>query len=311
MLFINGLCCTRSSACRKLKMNYSNVDSILGKTAIGNQELKFDLIDSKTANLICTVILQQSVKVALRVIGVVTNLLTLAVFWRSGLGDGISVVFFALTVSDLMCMALYLTATQFVYADLTLLVRPYVSLYWVGYILPFYAITFYIISILITVFLAVQKCCCVALPLTFKDKFSRNRCIAVIVCIYLGIFALYVLYTISVFPFHPGFDYSTNSTRLIFKKTIVFPIIKSFAYIFIPIVSEVIVLFCTILLTIKLEQSAKFRMSVTNKKEVRLATIEQVKTPIEEINTHAVQPITGVKRKKPPFYIRKRQGRKI
>ncbi|XP_059177579.1 uncharacterized protein LOC131956951 [Physella acuta] len=285
-------------------MNYSNIDITLGKTAIGNQELKLDFIDSKTANLICTVILQQSVKVALRVLGVVTNLLTLAVFWRSGLNDGISVGFFALTVSNLMCMALYLTATEFVYADLTLRVRPYVSLYWVGYILPFYAITFYIISTLITVFLAVQKCCCVALPLTFKDQFSRNRCIAIIACIYSGIFALYVLYTISVFPFQPGFDYSTNSTRLIFKKsdfysTTVFPIIKGFAYIFIPIISELIVLFCTILLTIKLEQSAKFRMSATNKKEVRLASIEQVKTPIEEVNTNTHKPITGVKRRNP------------
>ncbi|CAL1539896.1 unnamed protein product [Lymnaea stagnalis] len=192
--------------------------------------------------------------------------MTLVIFWKTGLADGISVCFFSLTVSDLFCLALFLASTVLAILDVPFHVRPYVSFYWVCFILPFYALLFYNTSTLTTVFLTVQKCCCVVLPLKFKDAFSRARCAAVNVCIYCVVSVTFIPFTMTVVPFHPGFDPTTNSTRLMFYLSSFFsdevlPAIKAINYVSIPIVSEISVFFCTLLLTVRLQQSLKFRSS--------------------------------------------------
>ncbi|CAL1539895.1 unnamed protein product, partial [Lymnaea stagnalis] len=194
------------------------------------------------------------------------NILALVIFWKTGLGDGISVCFFSLTVSDLLCLVTFLAATLLGMLDLNFNVKPYVSLYWVSYVVPFYALMFYNISIVTIVVLAIQKCCCVAMPLKFKDTFSRGRSIAFNVCIYCGIMITFIPFTAITLPFRSNFDTSTNSTRLVFYLsklylTEIFPVLKAINYISIPIISEIVVLFCTILLTIRLRQSLKFRSS--------------------------------------------------
>ncbi|CAL1539902.1 unnamed protein product, partial [Lymnaea stagnalis] len=198
------------------------------------------------------------------------NILALVIFWKTGLNDGISVCFFSLTISDLLCLVTFLSATLLGILDLNFNVKPYVSLYWVSYMVPFYAVMFYNISTVTTIFLAIQKCCCVVMPLKFKDTFSRGRSLAINLCAYCGVMITFIPFTISALPFQPTYDTSTNSTRLVFYfskffLTEIFPVLKAITYISIPIISEIVVLFCTILLTIRLRQSLKFRRSVAGR----------------------------------------------
>ncbi|CAL1534904.1 unnamed protein product, partial [Lymnaea stagnalis] len=220
------------------------------------------------------------------------NILALIVFLKTGIGDGISVSFFSITVSDLICLATFLVATLLGLLDLTFQVKPYVSLYWVSYVLPFYGLMFYNISTLLTLFLAVQKCCCVAMPIKFKNQFSRSRCLAVSVGIYGATMVTFIPFTVSALPLQPGFDIATNSTRLVFCFSPfflnqVFPVLKGISYISIPIVSEFTVLLCTILLTVKLNQSLRFR------NRAHTATTTVLKDEIFSTKTH-LSPIESI-----------------
>ncbi|KAH9495680.1 hypothetical protein Btru_016026 [Bulinus truncatus] len=225
-----------------------------------------DWIDDQSSYFISVVILQFIVKVTLRICGLLTNGLTLLVFYKCGLKDGISVCFVALTLSDGICITASLLASMFAYLELELHVRPYVSLFYVSYLLPFYGLMFYNISTVITSFLAVQKCCCIALPWNFKSYFSKGRCVASVCCIYSFCFITFIPFTVIVFPFQPSHDVLTNSTRLLFVWSStyfneIFPVLKALNYISIPFTAEIVVLISTVILTAKLRESAQFRAS--------------------------------------------------
>ncbi|KAH9492984.1 hypothetical protein Btru_022819 [Bulinus truncatus] len=223
-----------------------------------------DFIDSSTNHFISVIILQQCVKVSLRIFGIITNFISLILFWKCKLDDGITICFFALTVSDLICLASYLVATWLGYLDMNMGIKPNISLYWIAYIIPFYGIQFSNTSSLITLFLSVQKCCCVAMPFQFKNTFSKTRCTCVIMLINCVMLVTYIPFTVSVFPFQSVTDTSTNTTRLVliwssFHLNQILPMVKIVSFILIPITSEIVVLFCTILIAVKLRESARFR----------------------------------------------------
>ncbi|KAI8779217.1 adenosine receptor A1 [Biomphalaria glabrata] len=229
-----------------------------------------DWINESASYFISVIVLQLSIKVPARVFGMVTNIMALVTFCRSGLSDGISVCFMALTLSDKLCLLSYLLASILGYLDLEVRVKPCIDLYYVSYIFPFYGLLFYNISTSITVFLAIQKCCCISLPWNFKSYFSKRRCVAAVCCIYLSGFILYVPFTATAFPFVEAFDLTTNSTRLTFAWSAVylqdvFPVLKAINYISIPFIAEILVLISTVVLATKLKESVKFRDSMSGK----------------------------------------------
>uniref|UniRef100_A0A2C9KPX0 G-protein coupled receptors family 1 profile domain-containing protein n=1 Tax=Biomphalaria glabrata TaxID=6526 RepID=A0A2C9KPX0_BIOGL len=217
-----------------------------------------------------TYIIQFSVKVPIRIFGLITNMLALLTFRKSGLRDGISVCFMALTLSDKLSLLANTLANLVGYFDLELHIKPYISLYYVSYIFPFYGLMFYNISTMITVFLAIQKCCCISLPWNFKSYFSKRRCIAAVCGINFVCCILNIPFTATAFPFVEAFDSTTNSTRLTFAWTKayrfdVFPVLKAINYISIPFIAEILVLISTVILATKLKESVKFRDSVSGK----------------------------------------------
>ncbi|KAK6979540.1 adenosine receptor A1 [Biomphalaria glabrata] len=227
-----------------------------------------DWISDSMSYFISIIIIQMILKMPMRLFGMTTNLLALLVYQKCGLKDGISVCFTALTISDEICLLASFMASLLGYLDLEVHVKPYLSLYYISFILPFYGFMFYNISTAITVFLAIQKCCCISLPWNFKSYFSKRRCVAAVCCIYLSGFILYIPFTATAFPFVEAFDLTTNSTRLVFSwpkafLNDVFPILKAINYISIPFIAEILVLISTVVLAIKLGESVKFRYSAS------------------------------------------------
>ncbi|KAI8779216.1 adenosine receptor A1 [Biomphalaria glabrata] len=239
--------------------------------SVSNSTNYYDLGEWTKSNkvyFICTLIIQWGLKIPVRVFGISTNLLALLVFQKCRLRDGISVCFMVLTLSDGICLLTFLLGSLMGLLDMELQVRPYISLFYVSYILTFYGVMFYNISTMITVFLAIQKCCCISLPWNFKSYFSKRRCVAAVCCIYLSGFILYIPFTATAFPFVEAFDLTTNSTRLTFAwSTIylneVFPVLKAINYISLPLIAEVLVLISSLILSAKLNESIKFRNSLS------------------------------------------------
>ncbi|CAL1539330.1 unnamed protein product, partial [Lymnaea stagnalis] len=104
-----------------------------------------------------------------------TNLTSFVVYLRLRLKDSMSVCFFLLSCSDLVSVSLMLPA-DFLFLFSTSLPQSWrVDGESLTTLLMFYYPLFYDISQLITTFIAVQRCWCVALPFRFKSTFTRRR----------------------------------------------------------------------------------------------------------------------------------------
>lgn len=119
----------------------------------------------------------------LSLVGAVSNIINIRIFIVMGLNDGVIVTFLALAFTDLI----YLLIT-FTFGVLTLL-------FTIGYrnkvlfVVDPYALTVFMFNVmiiinianmLVTTFLAVARCMCVARPLQFKNTFTTGRSIVLI-----------------------------------------------------------------------------------------------------------------------------------
>ncbi|XP_005109644.1 melatonin receptor type 1A-like [Aplysia californica] len=120
------------------------------------------------------------------VLGLFSNSLNILVFYKMGLKDSVNISFFALSLSDgtyltlssvsAVCDILFLANLG---RHVTWIIHPSVILLFIYW----YAVIFYDTSMLITVFIALVRCCCVAIPLKFKGVFTRSRTVVCIVVI--------------------------------------------------------------------------------------------------------------------------------
>ncbi|XP_005109640.1 uncharacterized protein LOC101846167 [Aplysia californica] len=95
-----------------------------------------------------------------------------------GLKDSVNISFFALSLSD----GAYLTLSSVsAVCDILFVANLGRQVMWVIqpsvilFFIYWYAVIFYDTSMLITVFIALVRCCCVAIPLKFKGVFTRSR----------------------------------------------------------------------------------------------------------------------------------------
>ncbi|XP_005108562.1 neuropeptide FF receptor 2-like [Aplysia californica] len=253
-------------------MSVQNTSGALTLTLIDNVTLcclprvmggqRSGLISDAVSTIVTDLVLRVVVQFVLGVFCIGANIINMTVFIKIGLEDSITVAFFALAISDLMFVGFYLAVSVLAMLHNVFKLRQYVQFNSLGFLLVWYSYAFFDASVLITVFLAVQKCACVAIPLLFKKVFTKSRSVVVVVVIYVGTFTWYMP-LLSQQGMRDRFDPRTNTTTLIYKFPphikLMLQLFKSVSRSVLPGVSLSLIIISVIVLTIKLKQASKFR----------------------------------------------------
>ena len=161
--------------------------------------------------------------IPLLLFGITANILNIAVFTKTGARDNVTVSFIALSVSDLV----YLVVISPFFTVLT--IRHYVEiklgikLNWVidkdvlAYPSYWYSFVFYETSILITVYISVVRCACVALPFTVKNIFTSRRAIVTFITFFISVLLLRVPMFMTKRVIRE-FDPISNTTQLVYRE---------------------------------------------------------------------------------------------
>ncbi|GFR85222.1 chemosensory receptor C [Elysia marginata] len=210
---------------------------------------------------------------AVQFVAISSNTVNVLAFLRSGTKDGISIIFLSLSISDLLHNTAWFTERVLVGADLIHKQYPYHWLIWIGFFISRCTQMWYVISVLLTVFAAVQKCSCIALPLVFGHYFTRRRTVVVVVLIFTIVIS-YHIPGLSLYRWEEYFDKATNRTRLGYgwanrplglKLNIATDWIN---FISVPFISEGVITICVIIMTLKLREAATTRLKMTSGKAV-------------------------------------------
>lgn len=147
-----------------------------------NSALDESLVSTATSEFVSSLFSVHILAIALFP-GIVANAITMYTFIRLGLADSVVIGFFALAISDMLCLmvALYswlCNTLEFFSKDWSVDMG---ALFFLG---VWYFQMSFDISMLTTTFTAVQKCSCVALPFQFRSVFTRTRTVIVITIIW-------------------------------------------------------------------------------------------------------------------------------
>ncbi|CAL1526626.1 unnamed protein product [Lymnaea stagnalis] len=268
------------------------------RTGVSPGDISYGLM--KTMELLLTNILAPSVTV----VGVVANGVSIAAFARLGLGDSVTVSYFLLTISDFaftISNLIIIVSMMFVQTGGQWYVDP-LSLTIVVY--PVNRI-FYDLSNTITCYIAIARCCCVALPLKFRSTFTRSRTFGIIGVMYIGFFVEFTPLFANQ-GLHEVFFPALNVSRVIvwFSKDrdqivkIIFDSINRNSFLIITFLISVI---CLIIIFNGLRLSSKFRMSLKTQalpNEIDRVTDgkknEQVKSSMSVLEIKVVQGVALV-----------------
>ncbi|GFR80302.1 chemosensory receptor A [Elysia marginata] len=218
-----------------------------------------------------SLVLKLIVNPALEVLGIFANFINMAVFYKMGLSDGVTQNFFILSMSDCLILAIALvnSITYILQERIYAGKHPYVE---IVHLASFLATTFpQTFSLIITVVIAVVRCCCVAMPLRVKYLLTAGRQLAAILVFSTGALCMlmYAFAPLRVIYIHSE---RVNSTLPMFIN------LKWYAYtLFTNIffnIGFVIVIICVIILTISLNRSSKFRETSTSGADVTKQTKE-------------------------------------
>ncbi|CAL1539355.1 unnamed protein product, partial [Lymnaea stagnalis] len=235
------------------------------------------------------------------------NCLNIIVYLRLGLRDSISVCFFLLSCSDLICVTFMIPA-DYLYLFTTLLPTSWrVDGYTISLLIVYYYAPFYDVSQAITTFIAVQRCWCVALPLRFRRTFTRSRTVVATSLTCVACLALYApVYASIGLQGAGGLD--KNETFFIFWTspdwTRVFSARCTTALV-LTTVCQVTVLVCLAVLTSSLRASSNFRSSMQNLSvPIQIAATKNLKNFPKQILkiTHSTQPYLETEIPVAPFH---------
>lgn len=194
-------------------------------------------------------------------VGLVSNVISLAVFWRIGCHDSVNVSLVALTISDLVSlMVLFWMGLcynpRFTYSDVSF--DTWSLVYLTGGWPKIYLAR---VTSWVTAFITLERCLCIALPLRVRAIFTRGRSILINASIFLLIFLImppiYVTTRLS-WQWYPdrnktllGLDF-TSERNDIYNTVISINIILTYLSFF-------VVLVCSFVLLVSLERQARWR----------------------------------------------------
>ena len=208
--------------------------------------------------------------IPLLLFGITANILNIVVFTKTGARDNVTVSFMALSVSDLF----YLVVISPFFTVITIVhyveIRLGIKLNWLidkdVFTHPFYwySFVFYETSILITVYISVVRCACVAMPFTVKKIFTSRRAIITFITFFISL----LLLRIPVFMTKRiirEFDPILNTTQVVYRELDDGGLAEKLNDIMnrniLNWASIVIVIACLVVMVTKLRASVRFRSS--------------------------------------------------
>ena len=239
-------------------------------------------------------------------LGVVANIINIIVFFKTGSKDNVTISLLALSMSDLAFLVIISPHVAFIAMNHLVEGRLGIQINWLVHTsilwIPFYwyAFLFYDTSTLITVYISVVRCACIALPFKVKDMFTSRRALVIFLVFFICVFLLRL----------PMFmkkrlvriiDRLTNSSRVViadFEDGGMADAINDIVSRNIqPWSCFVIVIACLVVMVTKLRASAKFRHSLSAKDSV-IAKDGSVSTPKAEDENDADMESTATKDEK-------------
>ncbi|KAK0065990.1 5-hydroxytryptamine receptor 2 [Biomphalaria pfeifferi] len=203
-----------------------------------------------------------------QIIAIFANVLNVITFCKIGLRDGVNITFLILSISDLVYVAL--DACKGIASVIAL--SPWqkdlpVSMITIGVIIQFYQYIFLDASTCVETYLAITRCCCVAMPLKFKNIFTFQRTVlinaVILMCntvFRIPLLSSYYL-TWQTNPF-------TNLTKLTFYPYSHFQILNFIELVVARTVCPVVFLFistvCSLILARSLIQASLNRKRMTH-----------------------------------------------
>ena len=198
--------------------------------------------------------------------GLVSNIINIIVFLKTGAKDNVTTLLLSLAASDLVFLVL--NTPSICSHVIKTLVKSYswpIDYDIFRYLLYWPAFTAYDLSALISVSLGVMRCACVAMPLQFKVVFTKSRTIKWVMFLVI----LAVCLRIPVLSIH-RISWRTNP-----QTNVSSPYLKAVNYINMTRINDIlnrgIVIYilyitmvaCVAVLTFKLHQASKIRHSCT------------------------------------------------
>ncbi|XP_012938238.1 uncharacterized protein LOC101853556 [Aplysia californica] len=201
-------------------------------------------------------------------LGVLTNSLCVAVYSKQGRKDSVTVSLLALSLSDLgLSLMTFLSVVSFMVERFAPLPKMnFIAFQYV--VLAYTAGCFYGISTILTMYLSLERCICVAIPFHVKGMFTRNR--SIVVTMFITIFCLSCYApawaTQSLKGKHsPIYNTSRLTLSLTSNRRNIDIFVDSFIGIVLPSVAQVVITICTVVMISVLNASASFKKKMANK----------------------------------------------
>ncbi|XP_059174867.1 uncharacterized protein LOC131955007 [Physella acuta] len=197
-------------------------------------------------------------------LGVVLNFLNMATFVLTGLQDGVTVSFFLLSTSDFAYDLISLTIRSCVvltYSGQTSIVTCSEEFQLVAY---WHSLVFYDYSVYVTAFIALVRCCCVAMPLRFKNQFTVSRTLCALCLFFI---AATILRTPALIAMTLRNTPSPNQTSALELWNNLRIVNDTLNRNIIPLSCFIIIFLCLIILSIKLFSASNFRQTMTAPKQ--------------------------------------------
>ncbi|KAK3759583.1 hypothetical protein RRG08_020950 [Elysia crispata] len=202
--------------------------------------------------------------------GITANILNIVVFNKTGARDNVTVSFMALSVTDLLYLVgispfcTVLTIVFYVEEKLGIKLNWLIDKEALAHPSYWYSFVFYETSILITVYISVVRCACVAIPFTVKNIFTSRRAIVTFITFFISVLLLRVPVFMTKRVMRE-FDPISNTTKVVYKELDDGGLSEKLHDIMNRNIlnwsSIVIVIACLVVMVTKLRTSARFRSS--------------------------------------------------
>ena len=232
-------------------------------SSISNSTLALSGLVSDEEYRLCILVIVP-LSLVMGVVGTLGNIANIVIYVRMGFADSTNVSLTALACSDLGGALMAMLAQSFYLPVFDHV--PIVPHYFILTIGSYPHIVFTRTSGVITAFISLERYLCVFIPLKIKRIFTPRRTCIVMVCIFVAVVPpmlnIYFKYP-HTWRFFPELNHSLL-TIISVDDTLtemVFTIFQVYISIILPISSFLVVTFCTLLLTISLNRSKKWRDS--------------------------------------------------
>ncbi|GFS21096.1 chemosensory receptor C [Elysia marginata] len=213
------------------------------------------------------ILLDYVVAFSIAVVGVVTNILVIAVYAKQGFRESVAVSMTTISVWDLIkCLAGVLErfsgilsawdpAAAYTWTNIGTAVFKYIICY-----------SSYVTSVM-AAYVAVERCLCVSVPLKVKWLLTPRITLTACLVISVGVFGCFAV-MFGIYDIEWEWSTTFNATVAVYRKNSFYiqhedPLFKYYnlSGILWPLVSFVVIVIATAIITYKLKQGSKFRGS--------------------------------------------------